>query len=70
GLATCAECHFRIHSTSFAVNGQAAGTRLVNFAPNAGPTIDGDLGWRQKAVGTPGSCTLTCHGQPHAPKGY
>ena len=34
GLAICAECHFRIHSTAFPVYGQPSGPRLVDFAPN------------------------------------
>jgi hypothetical protein len=66
GRATCAECHFRIHSTSFAVNGQPAGGRLVNFAPDVTAPTGGTLTWQQKDAGQAGGCTLRCHGQPHA----
>jgi hypothetical protein len=66
GLATCSECHFRIHATSFAVNGQAAGSRLVNFAPDVLAPTGGTIGWRPKSGAVTGSCTLKCHGQPHA----
>jgi hypothetical protein len=62
GLATCAECHFRLHSTALAVNaGDRDNTRLVNFAPNVEP-YNGVLDW---AAGPGGSCTLVCHGQVH-----
>jgi predicted CXXCH cytochrome family protein len=65
GLATCAECHFRIHSTAYPVNGQPAGARLVDFAPNVsgGATT---ANWTPKTDTTLGTCALKCHGQPHA----
>jgi hypothetical protein len=66
GLATCAECHFRIHSTSFAVNGQQAGSRLVNFAPNVTAPTGGSITWRQKSATQTGTCAVKCHAQPHA----
>jgi hypothetical protein len=66
GLATCAECHFRIHSTSFAVNGQPAGSRLVNFAPNVTAPTGGSITWRQKSATQTGTCAVKCHAQPHA----
>ena len=71
GLAICAECHFRIHSTTFATGGQGAYQRLVNFAPNvtASGSTSAPVGvdaWDQNAR----TCTLTCHGQDHGPKGY
>ena len=65
GLATCAECHFRIHSTSFAVNGQPAGSRLVNFAPNVTAPTGGTITWRQKSATQTGTCAIKCHAQPH-----
>ena len=60
GNALCAECHFRTHGTTFAVNGQPAASRLVNFAPNVQP-FRGRLEWNAAA----GTCTLICHGKPH-----
>jgi predicted CXXCH cytochrome family protein len=64
GYATCAECHFRLHSTAGAVNaGDRDNSRLVNFAPNVQPTSGGVLEWTK--VGAGGTCTLTCHGAPH-----
>ena len=65
GLAVCAECHFRIHSSAYPINGQGSWPRLVDFAPD----VSGGL---TKAVWTPptdttaGTCTLKCHGQPHS----
>ncbi len=64
GLATCAECHFRIHSSAYPVGGQAPGTRLVDFAPNVTRT-GGVPTWQAWSTLQPGSCTLKCHGQPH-----
>ncbi|MEO8108144.1 MAG: cytochrome c3 family protein [Actinomycetes bacterium] len=65
GNAICAECHFRLHSTTNKVGAQAVdGSRLVNFAPNVeanGTT----LSWTSTGTGS-GSCTLTCHGEPHS----
>jgi len=67
GNAICAECHFRIHGSSEAVNGQADNARLVNFAPNVQP-YRGTLQW----TGTPGggNCTLICHGVTHSGDSY
>jgi predicted CXXCH cytochrome family protein len=69
--ALCAECHFRLHSTTNKVAGQTVpGTRLVNFAPNVQPLVaGGTLSWTQGTTGS-GSCTLTCHGQKHDGFGY
>lgn len=58
GVAICAECHFRIHSTTYRVGTQPAYPRLVNFAPNV---TAGSTPWNQ----TGKSCTLTCHGVQH-----
>jgi predicted CXXCH cytochrome family protein len=71
GRAICAECHFRIHSTTYRVAGQGAYQRLVNFSPNvtgAGSTTApvGANAWNL----TNKTCTLTCHSQDHSPKGY
>ena len=64
GLAVCAECHFRIHSSGFPVFGQSNGPRLVDFAPNvSGGTTPAD--WTVKTDSADGTCTLKCHGQPH-----
>jgi len=65
GLATCAECHFRIHSTAYSVDGQAPGPRLVNFAPNVSGRTGLPLAWQLKTDTQLGSCSLRCHGQPH-----
>jgi len=67
GLAICAECHFRSHSTTFKVGTQAVlGSRLVNFAPDVTPypAEGGTISWTPNATGG-GSCTLTCHGKSH-----
>jgi predicted CXXCH cytochrome family protein len=70
GLAICAECHFRSHSTTFKVGSQAVdGSRLVNFAPDVTPAADpthpgGVISWTPNLTGG-GSCTLTCHGVAH-----
>ena len=69
GRAVCAECHFRIHGSSFPVDNQAPASRLVNFAPNTQP-FGGQIRFVQRVGGTEGSCTLTCHGKAHEPKGY
>lgn len=63
GNAVCAECHFRIHGTTDAVDGQPPTTRLVNFAPNVQPQ-NGVIAFDPAGPGL-GSCTLTCHGEPH-----
>jgi len=71
GNATCAECHFRIHSTTNKVGAQVIpGSRLVNFSPSVLPAVtSGTLSW---SAGSPGggSCTLTCHGYEHKGAGY
>ncbi len=59
GFAICAECHFRIHSTTYRVGTQPAYQRLVNFAPSV---TTGATPWSQ----TGRSCTLTCHGASHS----
>jgi predicted CXXCH cytochrome family protein len=67
GLAICAECHFRSHSTTFKVTPQTVGgSRLVNFAPDVlpYPAIGGTISWTPNTTGG-GSCTLTCHGKEH-----
>ena len=67
GNALCAECHFRLHSTTFKVGTQAVpGSRLVNFAPDVTPypADGGTISWTPNANGG-GSCTLTCHGKSH-----
>jgi predicted CXXCH cytochrome family protein len=74
GKAICAECHFRLHSTTNKVGTQTIpGTGLVNFAPNvsANPAAIGNkFEWKSTGTGS-GSCTLTCHGEPHdGTKGY
>ena len=60
GNATCAECHFRIHSTALAVNGQTPTGGLVNFAPNVEVTL-----FIRKTPTVQGTCTLNCHGEGH-----
>ena len=67
GNALCAECHFRLHSTTFAV-GTPSYSRLVNFAPDVLP-FKGKLEWTSTSVGH-GTCTLTCHGHDHDAQGY
>ena len=69
GNALCAECHFRIHSTSFPAGTQnLAGSRLVNFSPNVTGVGATPPTFTKTTNG--GNCTLTCHGKDHAPKGY
>jgi predicted CXXCH cytochrome family protein len=67
GKAICAECHFRIHSTTNAVGTQVIdGSRLVNFAPNVQPlVVGGSISWTPEGAPGTGSCTLTCHGYQH-----
>jgi len=68
GNSLCAECHFRIHSTTYKVGTQAlTGTKLVNFAPNV--IANGSITWTSTGIGQ-GSCTLTCHGKSHNNQGY
>jgi predicted CXXCH cytochrome family protein len=73
GLAVCAECHFRIHSTAIAykVGDTAPVARsnnspsLVNFAPNVvGPTGFQPT-WATPNSSGSGYCALTCHGTQH-----
>jgi predicted CXXCH cytochrome family protein len=70
GKAICAECHFRIHSTTNKVGDQVIDeSRLVNFAPNVQPlnlygTIS-PISWTPEGAPGTGSCTLTCHGYQH-----
>ena len=72
GNAICAECHFRTHGTTYAVDGQVPGSRLVNFAPNVqpyqgtDPAYQGLLKWDASTH----SCTLTCHGVDHKAWSY
>jgi predicted CXXCH cytochrome family protein len=69
GNALCAECHFRIHSTSFPAGTQAlSGSRLVNFSPNVRGRGALPPTFTKTAAG--GSCALVCHGQAHDPKTY
>jgi len=69
GNAICAECHFRLHSTTNKVGTQTVpGSRLVNFAPNVRPNGT-TLSWTTTGTGS-GSCTLTCHGYSHSNRTY
>jgi predicted CXXCH cytochrome family protein len=72
GNALCAECHFRLHSTTYAVGTQPY-ARLVNFAPDVQP-YNGVLRWVQLPTDTSGrshgTCTLVCHGQEHQGLSY
>jgi len=62
--AICAECHFRIHSTTNKV-GEQGGPRLVKFSPNVEPLVAGGTpSWTLGAT-SGGSCTLTCHTKEH-----
>lgn len=65
GFAICAECHFRIHSSALPADGRGQSLRLVNFAPNVTAPTGGSLTWTPIGTGTPGTCTLKCHGAPH-----
>jgi hypothetical protein len=70
GNAICAECHFRIHSTTYKDGTQTiTGTRLVNFAPNV-LARSGTRAWTSTGTGTTGNCTLTCHGENHSSANY
>jgi hypothetical protein len=64
GNALCAECHFRTHGTTDAVDGQPETTRLVNFSPNVQP-FRGVLQWPGTRNPAGPTCTLTCHGKQH-----
>jgi predicted CXXCH cytochrome family protein len=74
GNAVCAECHFRLHSTTNKVGSQTltgdpiTGSRLVNFAPNV-TASGGVISWTSTGTGS-GSCTLTCHGKQHTAGNY
>ena len=73
GNAICAECHFRLHSTTYKVGTQdVGGTRLVNFAPDVQPypLVNGVISWTPKTATAPASCTLTCHGVDHDARTY
>ena len=78
GLAICAECHFRVHSTaeSFKSGDTAPVARstgyagLVNFAPNVTAVGLVPPTWVQPTGLGQGSCTLTCHGYTHATTDY
>jgi chitodextrinase len=73
GLAICAECHFRIHSSAIAY--QAGDTApvprgsgvpgLVNFAPDVTSQGAAGIAWLVPDSEGSGSCTLTCHGHTH-----
>jgi predicted CXXCH cytochrome family protein len=65
GLAICAECHFRLHSTTNKVPQDVDGSRLVNFAPNvtAAAGLTTPL-WKSTGTGG-GTCSVTCHGYSH-----
>ena len=65
GNAICAECHFRTHGTTYAVDGQTPASRLVNFGPNVVPN-NGVIRFDAATQ----SCTLTCHGVAHDDWGY
>ena len=74
GLALCAECHFRPHSTAIAYKvgdttptARATGNSgLVNFSPNVQGVDGAAPTWSQPDSLGVGSCTLTCHGHTHA----
>ena len=77
GKATCAECHFRIHSTAIAYKlGDLTPTArdtgnqsLVDFAPNVKGVLTVVPTWTQPSSTGVGSCTLTCHGYQHTASG-
>jgi doubled CXXCH domain len=81
GLAVCAECHYRIHSTSsrndFRTSPPQTGTDggLVIFAPNVteslktGQLSTNKIEWT-RAGESSGTCALTCHGYDHSGKSY
>jgi predicted CXXCH cytochrome family protein len=78
GLAICAECHFRIHSTALAyepgdrepVARDTGDPGLVDFAPDVLGTLAGGPTWTQPDSLGYGSCTLTCHGHEHSAAAY
>ena len=73
GNAICAECHFRLHSTTNSVGDTNANKRLVEFSPNVAGVganapaftlgLDGDGLMR-------GTCAVTCHGHEHSADDY
>jgi hypothetical protein len=73
GLAICAECHFRIHSSAIAYQpgDQAPVARgggvpaLVDFAPDVAAGASAARAWLVPDSEGAGSCTLTCHGHTH-----
>jgi predicted CXXCH cytochrome family protein len=69
GNAICAECHFRLHSTTnkvptAGVPQDVDGSRLVNFAPNVLPYGTATPMWKSTGTGY-GTCSITCHGYSH-----
>ncbi|HET9681040.1 MAG TPA: hypothetical protein VFP19_03305, partial [Candidatus Limnocylindrales bacterium] len=70
GNALCAECHFRIHGTTFSVDNQPPTSRLVNFAPDVQPYQGSNPLYNGQLVWNGSSCTLTCHGVDHAAWSY
>lgn len=73
GNAVCAECHYRIHSTTYAYHSdQVNEIRGVNFAPDVLPTAVAGAPRIDITPGNPdsGRCYLTCHGKNHNPKNY
>ena len=67
GNAICAECHFRLHSTTNMVPQDVDGTRLVNFAPDVQPNSETTATkplWKSTGEGK-GTCSVTCHGYSH-----
>jgi predicted CXXCH cytochrome family protein len=69
GDAICAECHYRLHSTTYALTGQTSdGKRLVNFSPNVLPR-NGVIKFTSTSTGH-GTCTLVCHGKSHNAQPY
>ena len=76
GNAICAECHYRIHSTSsrndFRTGTLQTGTDggLVLFAPNVtGAGAPSEIEWTRTGV-SGGTCTLRCHGKDHTAELY
>jgi len=69
GNAICAECHFRLHSTTNKVPTGGIpqlvdGSRLVNFAPNVEANGLATPRWTSTGTGS-GTCSVTCHGYAH-----
>ena len=70
GNAICAECHFRLHSTTnkvptAGVPQDVDGSRLVSFAPNVQPNGTAKTPmWKSTGEGS-GTCSITCHGYSH-----